>query len=210
MRRIVPFLLLSLAACGGPDFVAPGDGDDQVLTVPIHGTVFDSVTGIPLVGTAVAIQGQFVTTDAEGAYAVTVATGANRISVSVAGFEPLSRTVTVGPERSFDLPLRRLAPFPTQCQLSDQGFSAVVVDLQGRKSLERWSQSTLTLRAANGDRVIDALSWDYTPLDTYRWRVSIPDADSTTFRADWLLYDNTGDLFHGSCEPLPAPRDTTP
>lgn len=209
MRRTSPFLFLVLAACGGPEFVAPGEGDGQVSTVAIQGTVYDSVTGSPLANTSVAIAGQFVTTDGAGEYAAMVASGANRISISVAGFEPFSRTVTVGPEHVFDLPLRRLAPFPTGCQLSDSGFAAIVIDLQGRKSLERWSQSTLTLRAPSGDRVIDALSWDYTPLDTYRWKVSIPDADPQTFRADWLLYDNTGGLFRGSCEPLPTAHDST-
>lgn len=200
-----------VAACGDPGFAppTPGGGEDPV-TVPVEGVVYDSVTGAPLAGVTVAIQGLLLTTAPDGRYTGEVGIGTSTVSVATAGYERFSRPVTVvGPTVVLDLPLRRLAPYPLRCELNSGGFNAILVDLQGRKAIERWSQSTLTLVTPSGRRTIGARAWGYTPLDTYRSRVTIADADPGTLRADWMLYDIQGDLFSGSCEPSRTSIDTT-
>lgn len=209
MRRVFPIVLL-LAACSEPGFApSPPDGEGHVVTVPVQGAVYDSLTRAPVAGVLVAIQQQFFPTDDGGRYQALVPVGTTTISVSAPGYERFSRIIDVEPGRDFDLPLRRLAPYPTSCEYSPEGFSAIVIDLQGRKSLERWTQSTLTLVTPTTTRTIGAIDWGYTPLDTYRWQVTIDDADSATTRVDWKLFDSEGDLYSGSCEPVHVSADST-
>ena len=212
--RILPSLLVLAAACGSPGFTAPaGDGGPTAAPITVRGTVIDSVTGGVVSGANVALAGMFGTTDARGTFTLAAAPGANTIRVTVGGYEVFSRDLTLIPASgttvTVELPLRRLAPFPVSCELGDSGFRAVIVDLQGRKSLERWQQSTLTLVTPTGRRTISPLDWNYRALDYLQWGVSIPDASPSTIRADWVLFDSEGDAWRGSCEPVAAPPDTT-
>ncbi|HET7041837.1 MAG TPA: carboxypeptidase regulatory-like domain-containing protein, partial [Gemmatimonadales bacterium] len=190
-----------------------GDGDPVVASVTVHGTVVDSVTGQLLPGVNVAIGGKFATTDAQGAFTLPAAPGANTVHATVPGYETFARTFdpipAAGNEVTLQLPLRRLAPVPVACWVGPEGFQAVIVDLQGRKSLERWQESTLTLVTGTGTRTIPAIDWNYHAVDYLRWGVSIPDASPSTIRADWVLFDSEGDVYRGSCEPAAAPPDTT-
>lgn len=211
MRR-ASLLLLALAACRGPDFVAPTGDDPLAAPVTVHGVVLDSVTRVRLPGVTVGMGGKFAVTDGAGSFTLLVAPGANSIHVSASGYEAFARILTVGSPAGTDaqveVPLRRLAPFPVSCQLGASGFQAVIIDLQGRKSLERWSESQLTLVTGAATRVIPAINWGYRALDALQWQVTIPDADPSTDRVDWVLFDSQGDAYRGSCEPVAAPTDS--
>jgi len=206
-------LLLLLAACAGPEFAAPtGEGDPSTAPITVHGVVLDSVTRLRLPGISVGMAGKFVVTDAAGAFTIVVGPGPNSVHVTAGGYEPFARSVVVDPAPSgavvLELPLRRLAPFPVSCQMGAAGFQATIVDLQGRKSLERWSQSQLTLVTDSKVRTIPAVSWGYQALGDLEWQVTIADADASTIRADWVLFDSQVDMYRGSCEPVPALPDT--
>ncbi len=205
MPRPILLAILGLAACSGPEFAPPTVTEGGVEVVQIAGRVIDSVTraGVPRI--TFGIGGNFETTDAEGQFTAWVARGDNAVGVNIAGFEPFARIIQVGPRSEFELPLRRLAPVPVTCELEPQGFRAIVVDLQGRKSLERWSQSTLTLVWSARQTTIGAVNWGYRAIDGLRWEVTIPNVDGSVLRADWQLYDSEGHLYRGSCEPVAAP-----
>lgn len=210
MRRTL--LLLLLAACAGPEFTPPtGEGDPLTAPITVHGTVLDSVTRSRMPGISVGMGGKFTATDAAGDFTVVVGPGPNSVHVNATGYEPFARDLMVDPSPSgsvaLEVPLRRLAPFPVSCQLGPAGFQATIVDLQGRKSLERWSQSELTLVTDSKQRTIPAVNWGYRALGTLEWQVTIADADASTIRADWVLFDSQGDLYRGSCEPVPASTD---
>lgn len=210
--RSLPLFLLALAACNARDYWIPTtEGGGGTTPVAVHGVVTDSVTGMRLPGVAVSMGGVFTATDAEGAFDLTVGSGVNTVHVAADGYEPFARTMTVDPlgndRFAVDLPLRRLAPFPVTCELGPDGFRANIVDLQGRKSLERWSQSELTLVSPAGPRTIPAITWGYHALDYLVWQVTIPDADPSTSRVDWVLFDSEGDAYRGSCEPVSAPSE---
>lgn len=211
--RAPPFLLLLLAACANPGFSPPsGDGEPGAALVTIQGLVIDSITQAPIPGVNVAIAGKFTTTDAAGTFTLPAVAGTVTATAHVQGYEPFTQGFPIPATEAssvIELQLRRLAPIAIRCQLGSAGFSAVVVDLQGRKSLERWSQSTLTLVTPAGSRTIPAPSWGYHALDYLKWLVTIPDASPSTIRADWVLFDSQGDAYRGSCEPVAAPPDST-
>ena len=213
MRPFAPLILLC-AACGGPDFASPSGGGDSVPPpVTVSGVVYDSVTGAVAPGLSVALGGTFATTGVDGAFTLEAPVGVDTLHVAGAGFERFSRVLTLLPSQGSPLtvrvPLRRLAPYPISCAIGDSGFRAVIVDLQGRKSLDRWANSTLTLDRPLGSRSIAALDWNYQALDYMQWAVSIPDASLSTFRADWVLFDSEGNAYRGSCEPSATLPDTS-
>ena len=210
--RATPLLLLALAGCAGPEFAIPtGEGDPTTAPITVHGVVLDSVTRVRIAGVTVGMGGKFATTDGAGAFTIVVGPGANSVHVSATGYEDYARSVVVDPMANGPLALevgmRRLAPFPVTCRIGAAGFQATIVDLQGRKSLERWSQSELTLVTDAGQRTIPALSWGYQAIGDLEWEVTIADADPSTIRADWVLFDSQGDMYHGSCEPVAASTD---
>lgn len=178
--------------------------------VTIRGQVIDSLTRAPVAGVNVGIGGKALWTDAEGFFTGQVAVGPTDIRVAALAFEPARVGVVVGPLDEFVVRLRRLAPIALDCEMGPGGFTAFIVDLQGRKSVERWTQSSMTLISPTSRRIIGARQWGYLPLDILRWRISIPDADPEVTQVDWVLYDNEGHLYQGSCEPLPVvPPDST-
>ena len=211
--RILPVLLLAAAACAGPRFSAPsGEGDPGATVVTIQGIAIDSVTLAALPGVKVAIAGKFATTDQAGAFTLPAVAGTVSATASAQGYERFTHDFTIPATQAsstIELPLRRLAPIPLRCELGSAGFTAIVVDLQGRKSLERWTQSSLTLVTPTGSRTISAVRWGYHALDYLKWLVTIPDASPSTIRADWVLFDSQGDAYRGSCEPVAAPPDST-
>jgi hypothetical protein len=207
-------LCVIVAACGATDFGPPGEGEPSIATVDVHGVVVDSVSRELLRGVTVSMGGKFAVTDGQGAFTLLAVPGTDTAHVAISGYERYVRAFTILPDpdpwRPLHLELRRLAPFPIRCAVTDSGFRAVVVDLQGRKSLERWSQSTLTLVTATSSRTIPAIAWGYTALDYLQWQVTIPDASLSTVRADWVLFDSEGDVYRGSCEPDVTPPDPPP
>ena len=210
--RAPPFLLLLLAACAAPEFSVPtGDGEPEAALVTIQGLVIDSISEAPVPGVNVAIGGKFATTDAAGTFTLPAVAGTVTATAHAQGYEPFTEGFPIPAAEAssvIELQLRRLAPIAIQCRLGSAGFSAVVVDLQGRKTLERWSQSTLTLVTPAGSRTIPAPGWGYHALDYLKWLVTIPDASPSTVRADWVLFDSQGDAYRGSCEPVAAPPDS--
>ncbi|MEO6068593.1 MAG: hypothetical protein ABJB33_01735 [Gemmatimonadota bacterium] len=208
MRTPTLFLLLGITACAGTEFAPPdGGGGEQVALVAISGRVVDSVTARSVPGVKVNLGGKIEVTDVDGIFRTTVPSDSVSVSVSTIGFEKYARIIRPSASIPMIVALRRLAPIPVSCVLHDTVFVAVVVDLQGRKSLERWSQSTLTLVSAGRSTTIGALHWGYRPLDTYRWEVDIVGVDPALARIDWDLYDSEGHAYRGSCEPAAPPPE---
>jgi hypothetical protein len=203
MRSSHSIVLLALLGCAPERLAPPSDdpgGEPPVAMVAITGTVYDSLTGGPAPNVHVEFGGKVLFTDAAGKFTANTPEGMVRVLVNSPDFETVERWISVPPSQ-ISLPLRRQAPLPTNCRLEDGVFRAVVVDLQGRKSLERWSRSTLTLRLPGEERTIGALAWGYRGLDSYHWELTIADAGPTLERVDWRLFDSDLNLYTGSCIP---------
>lgn len=205
--RLPPLVLLCCAACAGPDVAPEAPIDPPVELVEIHGRVVDSLSRAA-VNTLVGIEGKFYPTDASGGFTASLPPGVHGVRVNAQGFEVFADSIRVRPADQFEFRLRRLAPYPIGCELYPDHFRAVIVDLQGRKTLERWQQSKLTLEAPAGPRSVGAILWGYRALDYYQWEITIPDVDPGTTLVDWDLFDSEGHNYTGSCEPVPTSPDS--
>jgi hypothetical protein len=204
MRFASCLILISILGCApewiGPPPDGPG-GDHEGDLVQVVGYAFDSVTGVPAAGVRVDLDGKVVDTDVDGRFTATVYEGRVTVRVTSTAFEPALQTVTT-PTALISLPLRRLAPAPFGCRLEGGTLRATIVDLQGRKSLERWNRSALTIHTPVGPRTIGAVAWGYEPPDdTYHWDIYITDAGPIVERVDWRLFDSDLNAYTGTCVP---------
>lgn len=169
--------------------------------IAISGMLFDSLTGAPAANVHVEFGGKVLFTDAAGKFTANTPEGMVRVRVTSPDFETVERAIAVPPSQ-ITLPLRRQAPLPLDCRLEDGVFRATVVDLQGRKSLERWSRSTLTIYGPQGPRTIGALAWGYEPpASSYHWEIYISDAGADVDLVEWRLFDSDLNQYSGSCVP---------
>lgn len=215
MRHLLPIgcfltslaLGASLAACNdtayqtwGPP-VEPPVGD----MVTIGGTVTDSLMGGGIPGVRVS-SGRYVTTaDAGGLWSLTVPKGHTTVSTSPAGYEPLSYTFEALGSMEVDLLARRLAPAVIDCTRDGDSVHATLVDLQGRKTIERWNQSAALIRDPAGVYTVGAINWKYQAIDPLTWRVTLVPISSATTLIQWDIYDSDGHRFTGACEPTGVP-----
>jgi hypothetical protein len=215
MRSTSLIAVLALFGCATERFAPPGSdpgGDPGRAIVQASGFVFDSLTRTPARGVLVDLGGKLVHTDGAGRFTAELPEGALLLRVTSPDFETLERSVHISMQE-ITIPLKRLAPLPIGCRLDAGVFRAIVIDLQGRKSLERWARSSMTLRLPVGDRTIGALAWGYRPLDTYHWELTIADAGDEVERVDWHLFDSDLHEYVGSCVPERSggdPQDTIP
>jgi hypothetical protein len=203
MRFPTSLILLPLLGCA-PERLAPPDspgGEPEVTLVQVAGYAFDSLTGFPAAAVRLEVDGKVVNTDVRGRFTANVREGLIVVRVTSTTFESIQYSVRA-PSALITLPLRRLAPAPFGCRLEAGTLRATIVDLQGRKSLERWNQSALTIHTPNGQRTIGAVAWGYEPPDdTYHWDIYIADAGPVVERVDWRLFDSDLNAYTGSCVP---------
>ncbi len=213
MRLAVPSLSVLLAAAcyggGEPAPLAPGPGELDL--VAIHGVVTDSVLGRPLGGVPLTVGGKVVQTDAEGRYSARVPAGPLVVRVQFSLYEDYQVRVPIAVDQEINFPLRRLNPALTACAIGADSIRAVIVDLQGRKTINRAEGSTLRMAsAAGGQTEVTAWDWRWTAVDEYTWRAAIATPDAQVISALFTLRDKRGFGELAECSLAPAPQPPPP
>lgn len=210
------FFIRAAAALGAAVTLA-GCNDTAYPTIPVEaeptgpfytvsGIVSDSLTGEGIPGARVSAGKRTALADAAGVWYLDVPDGEATISSSPSSYESGRETITVHSPVFLSLQLRRRAPVVIDCSREDSLAHATLIDLQGRKSIERWNQSKATIEAPSGNVTIGAIDWRYFPApDYYHWPIAV-DIPADAVRIRWDVYDNEGYHFSGSCD-LNVPSD---
>ena len=169
----------------------------------VQGVVTDSLTGQPVAGATVELRGMVTLTDGNGIFTFYTAQGIDTAQVIASGYEPYAHLVPItwstGAGSPIHLRPRRLGPVPTRCRVSSEGFSATIVDLQGRLTAEEWAQGYASLFDPAPPPVTPSSVWQYQALDSIQARVSFAMASTATFNSFWQLEDARARLFRGYC-----------
>ncbi len=203
MRRFLPIGLLLFAACNDTAYRSLGGPSNEPVgeMVTISGVVTDSLLGGVLPGVRVA-SGRFVTyADAGGQWSLAVPKGPTTITSSPAGFEPVSFSFEALGSVTLNLQARRLAPAVRECVREGDQVHAVLIDLQGRKTIERWNQSQALVDDPAGAYRVGAINWQYEAIDYLTWRVTLVPISPAVTMIRWNVYDSDGHRFTGACEP---------
>ena len=215
MRPFLPIgsLLSSLAlgagltACNDTAYQSWGPPPDVPVgeMVTISGVVTDSLLGGVIPGVRVSSGRYTADADAGGQWSLTVPKGPTSITTSPAGYERLTYSFDALGTVTLDLQVRRLAPAVTECVREGDQVHALVTDLQGRKTIERWAQSQALIDDPAGIYRVGAINWQYEALDYLTWRVTLRPISPDVTRIQWDVYDSDGHRFTGACEPAEAP-----
>ncbi len=208
--RIRHYLLLLLAgACGeAPDEATTGPprAPRYVLT----GVAYDSAVGLPAPGVKVTVGSPSTVTDEIGRYRLVVDSGRHVLTAPDSLYEPYQQTPIVTGDRVLDLQLRRLTPYVTGVVFVRDTIYATVVDLQGRRTLDRRQLSRLEVRGPGTVFTVTASRWAWLAIDLESWRVVVPVGRDDLTEATWRVMDIEGFEFlatcqrDGVCDHLPA------
>jgi hypothetical protein len=171
----------------------------------LTGAVYDSLAshvGPPVAapGVRVSVDGAVDITDAAGRFTVTEVLGGSHVPFELLSlnYEPRVDTFLIDRDLTVFLPVRRLAPLITAFFPAGDSTWITVVDLQGRKTVNRWLRTQATL--ANGTAQWTRLgnTWIWNPVDSITYLVSIPNTSGAEeFRFD--IHDVTGSTSQAVC-----------
>lgn len=195
-----PMLLLLVAACAG----STGEGPtSEGSPVEVQGIVFDSVTSAPVSGATVSLRGTVTLTDTNGAFVMQVSPGIDTATVVATSYEPYAHFVPVtwtsGAGSPVHFRLRRVGPFPVRCTVGPQGFTATIVDLQGRLTAAEWASRTVILFDPAPPAVTTGSGWQYEALDSLQAGVGYADGSTRITNSYWVLTDGRAKQFRGYC-----------
>ena len=204
MTRTALFIILVVgAACATPDDPVAPAPDQPRFTVT--GVVYDSLAS--LVGprqvapaVRVSVNGVVAITDLQGRFTVTEVLGGSQVPFELLSleYEPHTGTMSLDRDLTVSLPLRRLAPLMTAFFPAGDSTRFIVVDLQSRKTVERWQRTRATMTTGTAQWTQYGDQWVWTPIDILTWLVSMPNtAGAEEFRFD--IHDAAGFVSHAVC-----------
>lgn len=204
MMRTALYILLAFgAACAAPDDPVAPVPDQPRFTVT--GVVYDSLASRvgpaqAAAGVRVSVNGVVDITDLQGRFTVTRVLGGTRVPFELLSleFEPDTGTIRLDRDLTLSLPLRRLAPLITGFFPAGDSTRITVVDLQSRKTVERWQLTQATLANGPTQWIQHGIEWAWNPVDSITWLVSMPSTTGAEeFRFD--IHDVTGSVSHAVC-----------
>lgn len=201
MRVLTTIAAILVLGCGRD----PGpDGKDPTGPAPVYyeitGAVFDSLLSVPAVGLRVVVGDSVVTTSAAGVFHVRQRAGNGLISIDDLNFEPLHLPFAFNHHATLTFLLRGEAPYAFRCQFRQDTVTALIVDLQGRKTMDRRTRTRLTAELDQQPVVKTGDKWLWTPLDNITWSVSVGLPDSLIPSVEWKLEDLDGNVRTASCD----------
>jgi hypothetical protein len=206
MSRLLLCGLVTLAtACLG-DGEGPTTENTVRPTVPSYtvvGVLFDSLAALRssgLVANApLRINGRPAITDTVGGFTVAdVDSGNAVVRVEHPSYEPLTLPFLIDGNLQIAVGLRRYSPLITSFAVYPDSAVTTVVDLQGRKSVDRWSGSNATLDGADGSVTLIGSEMRWIPVDAFTW-IIVFDVRGIQ-NVDWDLHDVTGFRFSVKCQ----------
>ena len=204
MRRSLPLLTLCLACGDDPGQIS--QVEDPVRYHVVAGFVEDSILNTPIPLARVLIGDSVAVTDSQGRFRTMHRSGNFGLLVDDYGYERYEIPLAIFRD---DLPIRVMlrghAPYVLSCTFETDLLTATVVDLQGRKTLNRRSQSTITLISNSVSFFRDAYNWYWTPVDNYTWLAHVPHPGVVADTADWRLEDADGYVRATRCIKQPPP-----
>ncbi len=201
-------VVICCSAClgGGDGPAEPGrDAAGPGPTVLVDGVVLDSLRGVPVPNASVSVGDTGTMTDVAGRFRLFAPTGAVPVLVLAYGHEARSMVLSVHGSTRSTITLRRLAPLLVACGLQADTIHALIVDLQGRKTLNRREGSTVALTGPSGITVFNGFAWRWTAIDNVTWRVRVPGVGDSVSRIAWQLRDTDGNLDASECSQVAAP-----
>jgi hypothetical protein len=198
MRRFLPVIVL-LAACHEPSVPTADSGGPAELGYTVSGVFYDSLADVPVPGVRVFVGDSSAVTDLSGHYEMRTSGSIVPIWVTNLAFEPIRREELLGRDIVLNLLGRRNAPWVGPCAFAGDSVEVTIIDLQGRKSIDRRSLSRVTVEGPGFTRQRDAYYWHWTPLDNFTWRVAVPIGQAGAERASWRLEDGDGFVTSSQC-----------
>ncbi len=204
MRNLALIVAILIVGCG-PDHES--GGKDPTGLVPVYysvtGAIYDSVLGVPAAGLRVFVGDSVVTTSEAGIFHVLQREGSGYIIVNDIRFEPLVLPFAFDHRATPTILLRGTAPYVFHCQFHQDSVTAFIVDLQGRKSMDRRTRTRLTTGLGQQSVVRTGDRWLWTPLDNITWSASVGLPDSTVSSVEWRLEDLEGNVRTSTCQRSP-------
>ena len=206
MRNSIALLALSVACAG--DSTSPPPGDTSGRSYEISGVVEDSLLGVPLSGIRVTLFDSFTVTDAAGRFAFQHPSGRFDLTVADYEFAPYATEVEIFRDQSLRIRLQGSAPYLLACFFDTGVLTARILDLQGRKTINRRSQSIVTLVSNQPVFERDAYGWYWTPVDNLTWLAHVPHGAVVADTAIWRLEDADGFARVARCIKEPPPCES--
>jgi hypothetical protein len=201
-RSFLLACLLTLG-CAGSESSAPSPVPEGRF-VPVSGVVRDSILGEPVAGIRVFAGDSSFVTGPDGAFALILAQGRQALQAAPFAFEPLRLDLDLNSPRTFVLLLRRQAPAVIACVVTPAGLSACVLDLQGRKTVDRRFATSVEIESDAGSRRLLGHDLAWYPLSDLTWRVDLPGTALSRSDVLWNLADGDGFRSARRCSDAPA------
>ena len=206
MSRLLLCGLVTLAAAclgGGEGPTTENTVRPTVPSYTVVGTLFDSLAALRssgLVANApLRINGRPAITDSAGGFVVAdVDSGNAVVSVEHPSYEPLTLQILIDGNQQVAVGLRRYAPIITSFVVYADSAVTTVVDLQGRKTIDRWSGSNATLDGTGGTVTLIGSQMRWLPVDDFTWTI-VFDVRGIQ-NVDWDLHDVAGFRFSVRCQ----------
>jgi len=208
MRRLALLLPLCLS-CGADNSDVAGVKPPEDQFHLVAGRVEDSVLNLGLQGVRLRIGDSLVVSDSTGQFQVLHRAGSFGIVVQDVNYDRYEVPLDLFQDRqSLVVRLRGQAPYLLACTFETDLLTARILDLQGRKTINRRSQSTITLQSNSTSVKRDAYSWYFTPVDNLTWLAHVPLQGVTADTAVWRLEDADGYVRTTQCVKQAPPCTT--
>ena len=208
MRRLVLLLPICLS-CGDDNRDVAGVNPPEERIHLVSGMVEDSVLNLSLAGVRIRVGDSLVVSDFGGRFQVRHRAGNFGISVQDVAYERYDTPLALFQDRqTLVVRLQGQAPYLVSCTFETDLITARILDLQGRKTINRRSQSTITLLSNDTNIKRDAYSWYFTPVDNLTWLAYVPLAGVVADTAVWRLEDSDGYTRTTQCVKQPPPCTT--
>lgn len=201
--RIVSAGILSLLTIGcgtGPEAARRDPASPSDVSYFISGFMVDSVLGIPPAGLKVAVGDSQVTLPANGSFRVEQHEEHGFINIDDFQFEPMQIPFAFTAPGAIRVQLRGTAPYALACEFRGGTVSAKIIDLQGRKTMDRRTRTSLSATINQQDVVLTGDRWLWTPRDNVTWGVAVTFPDTSFQHVTWRLEDLAGNVRTTSCE----------